>query len=378
MTAQESSDRPTSRVTTVVKVIAVTVLLFALIEGLASLTYTVYGLTFDRDEFMARERSHTEYDSTLGWVHRPSLYIPDLYGKGVYFRSNSQRLRANRDYARDVPAGKTRLVCSGDSFALGHSVSNDQAWCTLLETMFPGIETMNMGQAAYGVDQAFLWYRRDGAALRHNVHLFSFITSDFERMQSDNFGGYPKPYLRVRNGTLVVENTPVPKRRFNVRSEHLQAAVNELRIVKIGLQVLERLGVGGDTKLKRKSLTDDEVRNVTAKILEELKRLNAERGSTLVLVYLPKSGDHDNRGTDRWRSLIAEQAERLGIPFVDLVGEFRKLSVSRGENLFVQPYFPSHYNPRGNEWLAKVLHERLLQIPLIGDRLADSAAGGAP
>lgn len=378
MTARETSDEPASHASTVAKVIAVTVLMFVLIEGLASVGYAAYGLLLGRDTFMAQERLHTEYDATLGWVHRANVYVPDMYGKGIYFRSNSQRLRANRDYAREVPAGKARLICSGDSFALGHSVSNDQAWCTLLETMFPGIETVNMGQAAYGVDQAFLWYRRDGGALRHNVHLFSFITSDFERMQFDNFGGYPKPYLSVRDGALVVENTPVPKRRTIFRSDRFQDAANELRIVKGGLLVLRLLGVRNDPKPKVGILTDDQAREVTAKIMEELKRLNAERGSTLVIVFLPKSGDSGNRSADRWRTFISEQTERLGIPFVDLVGEFRKLPVSEGESLFTRPYFPSHYNSRGNEWAAKLIHERLLQIPPIRGQVADSAAAGAP
>lgn len=375
MTPPDSVSPRMSRTRTAATVIAVTVLLFVVVEGLASVIFSVNALMFGRVEFMAEERSHTEYDPMLGWVNRKNLYVPNMYGSGVYFRSNAQRLRANRNYTPEVPAGKTRVICSGDSFAMGHSVSNDEAWCARLEAMDSRIESVNMGEAAYGLDQAFLWYRRDGGSLRHDALLFSMITSDFARVQADNYGGYPKPYLRVRQGALVVENTPVPRRvGALVRTARMRAAANDLRIVQIGLALVRRLGLGGEPKPERQALTVDQARAVIAKIFEDLKQLNSERGSTLVLVYLPKSGDSDNRTADQWRTFVAEQAKRLNIPFVDLVVDFRKLPISEGEELFVRPYFPSHYNPRGNEWVAELLHERLLQIPSLRDRIARSAA----
>ena len=40
-------------------------------------------------------------------------------------------------------------------------VGNDDVWCKLLESIDNRIETVNLGQGGYGVDQAYLWYKRN-------------------------------------------------------------------------------------------------------------------------------------------------------------------------------------------------------------------------
>jgi hypothetical protein len=351
-------------------VLSTTLGILILLEGLASASYSAYILFFRRISVMAEEQSHTEYDMQLGWVHRPSLYVENMYGPGVFFRSNAQRLRADHEFSVDVPAGKTRIICSGDSFAMGHSVSNDQAWCSLLEKTDSHIESVNMGQAGYGIDQAYLWYRRDGARLRHNVQLFSFITSDFDRMRYDNFAGFPKPYLRVAGDSLVVENVPVPKTLQSFKARiRMRDAVQNLRIVQFGLSLLKRVSRSQEEPEERSVLQEEELRPIVTRVLEDLKRLNAERGSTLVLVYLPKSRDGLTQSAEPWRQFIRTEAGRLGIAYVDLIEPFRQLNPLEGENLFVKPFAGSHYNPAGNAWIAATLQERLLAIPQIKTRL---------
>jgi hypothetical protein len=345
-------------------VVLATILLFLVVEGASSVSVSAYLLSRPSG-VMAAERLHTEYDTLLGWTHRAGAHLPDLYGKGIGLRTNAQRLRADREYAAAVPPGKTRIVCSGDSFALGHSVSDEQAWCALLERNDPRIETVNMGQAGYGIDQAYLWYRRDGARLEHDVHLFTFIESDFERVRSDRFLGFPKPYLRLVGGELRVENVPVPTDRDDLaRRQRIQRAVQSLRTVEVLREVAKRLGAEGSAEVP-KVLDLEEAKAVLARVFEELQRLNAERGSTLVLVFLPHPLDSSNRSADPWRELVRREAARLGIPYIDLVAEYRKIPALEGEEMFLKPFQPSHYNARGNEWVARLLHERLMEIPAV-------------
>src|SRR5439155_1903766 len=110
-----------------------------------------------------------------------------------------------------VPDGKVRIICSGDSFTLGFGVDNTHSWCELLSSLEPRLETVNMGQGGYGVDQAYLWYKRDAAKIGHQAQLLAFVTDDFYRMQSSSFSGYGKPVLEVEDGRLVVKNAPVPR-----------------------------------------------------------------------------------------------------------------------------------------------------------------------
>ena len=157
------------------------------------------------------ERIHTRYDDLLGWVNMENVVLRDLYGKGVYLRTNSQGFRANKDYDVSPPPDKLRIVCSGDSFTLGYGVDNDHTWCQLRANRDDSFQTVNMGQGGYGIDQIYLWYERDGSRLEHDIHLFTFITADFWRMRHRSFHGYGKPFLTLRDGELAVENVPVPR-----------------------------------------------------------------------------------------------------------------------------------------------------------------------
>src|SRR5712692_5894096 len=101
--------------------IAILGLLLVIIEGLASYTLLI------RDLIKAQpvaEQRHTRYDPDLGWVNKASLDIPDMYGRGVYLRTNAQGFRNDHDIATAVPSGRARLICSGDSFTFGYGVDN--------------------------------------------------------------------------------------------------------------------------------------------------------------------------------------------------------------------------------------------------------------
>src|SRR5271166_2773158 len=200
--------RPTRRTAAlVVYNIAATLVLLLVLEGIASVYYVF------REAFVSppvAESLYTEYDRDLGWVNLPNVYLPNMYGRGKYLKTNSQRFRNNEDFPQQVPPGKTRILCSGDSFTLGFGVDNDHTWPQLLATRAPNIETVNMGQGGYGADQAYLWYKRDGVKLDHDIQVFAFIVDDFRRMQALTFIGYGKPILVVENGQLVTKNVPVP------------------------------------------------------------------------------------------------------------------------------------------------------------------------
>ena len=60
------------------------------------------------------------------------------------------------------------------------------------------IQTVNMGQAPLGIDQAYLWYERDGSKLDVDLHIMAFIYA-IARMTFTSHWGYGKPILVVEN-----------------------------------------------------------------------------------------------------------------------------------------------------------------------------------
>jgi hypothetical protein len=122
--------------------------------------------------------------------------------------TNSQGF-PNQDFTKTVPS-KVRIMCSGDSFTFAYSVDNDHTWCQLLEVLDPHLQTINLAESGYGLDQMYLRYRRDGVFLEHDVLISAFISDDLRRMQLKKFSGFGKPILQIRNGKLVPGNVPVP------------------------------------------------------------------------------------------------------------------------------------------------------------------------
>ncbi|CAN5270539.1 hypothetical protein BH24GEM2_BH24GEM2_06080 [soil metagenome] len=341
-----------------------TLFVFIFVEGTSSVVIFAQRVLAYRP---AAETHHTRFDKLLGWVNKPNVYIPDMYGPGIYLRTNARAFRNNHDIHRVVPEGKLRLICSGDSFTLGYGVDNDHVFCERVAVLEPRLEPVNMGQAGYGIDQAFLWYQRDGSAIDHDIHVFAFITDDFWRMQTSRYNGYAKPVLRVRNGTLVTENVPVPETgALAPWLVQVQAAAAGLRTLALA-EKIQRRGSARETEGGR--ALEEQTRDIALKVFTTLAEANRSKNSTLMLVYLPTKWDYaDNDGvTDVTRIWLRTEAAKRGFPFVDLVEEFRKLPRDRADEMFISGHW--HYTPAGNEWVARALHQRLLSDAGIQRRL---------
>jgi hypothetical protein len=353
----------------------IVLILLLFIEGLAS--FVLFFQTIANNSTVA-ERSHTQYDERLGWVNSPNVYIEDMYGPGLYLKTNAQGFRNDEDFDVAAPDHKIRIICSGDSFTLGYGVDNRHTWCHLLETMDQQFQTVNMGQGGYGIDQAYLWYKRDGVQLEHDIHLFAFITADIERMQQDNFFGYGKPLLRVENGDLVVDNIPVPQRAF-----YAPWLTQNSEAIK-GLKSFQLLSQLFQAPVQANSYSNFfeynlALENVAIKILQGLQQHHTAQESLLVLVYLPTLQDYSQpypANTERWRQHVYRAAQENSIIFVDMIGDFRALSAAEVQALFIHegevefPGAAGHYSEQGNAYIARQLYQKLLSFPEVSDRLA--------
>ena len=330
-------------------------IVLCLVEGFASLV-SVAGAVATRAQRPLAERAHTRYDAELGWVSESNVALVDLYGPGASLHTNAQGFRGARDVAPAVAPGMLRIVCSGDSFALGYGVGDDDTWCQQLAVLAPGIEAVNMGQGGYGIDQAYLWFLRDGAPLEHHVHLFTFIGEDFVRMGATSFFGYGKPRLALDGERLVVENVPVPRAPYWLPwLAHNARLADHLRSVQIGRALLGR--ARGPAPAER--VSDEEIGRLAAAVFTELTALHRAAGRQLVLVHLPMQEELRDESADSLRAFVARRAQSLGVPFLDGTAALREVPPEEVEDLYLQPGtldFPAaagHFSVRGNRWAAQ-------------------------
>jgi hypothetical protein len=352
---------------------------FLLLEGGASL------FLLGRDIVRAAAQPHappiTQYDTLLGWTNRPGLRRPDHFGPGKHLRINALGFRGP-DLALEKPPGRLRVVCSGDSFAFGSGVGDADTWCAQLATHHPAIEPVNMGQQGYGVDQAYLWFRRDGVPLKPDLHLFTFIWDDFTRMQVTRTYGFGKPILELDGSELRVGNVPVPPTGFKFPrlarfGREVWAALHGLRAYDLAQSFRERMAGPAGIQAPRDSATWE----IASRMIAELADTHARNGSVFVVVHLAErlhvpGSDDRAPNADEWRRRLRNSAERLGIHYLDLTANLEQLPPDSQVVLFI-PDDP-HYSEDGNRWAAAQLYAYLRSLPSVQERLADARAEERP
>jgi hypothetical protein len=337
--------------------IGLTVLVLCVIEGAAS--YLAAGHELLGKPTAPDDSKHTQYDPELGWVNAPNVYLPNMYGYGIGFRSNSQGFRNSTDIAPSVPRGKVRIICSGDSFTMGQGVRDEESWCYRLQELAPQLETVNMGQAGYGVDQAYLWAKRDAATLERQVHLLAFITADIYRMQRNSHHGYAKPVLALEGGTIVTRNVPVPRASYRwhwVRAIQVARGLSTFRAVDWMLRAFS-----GSAQDQTETVQDTETKGVLRVLLADLQRENQRHGGTVVLVYLPTIGELTAGGPPgQWWDFMKALSDSLDIPLLDLYGPVMALPQVTITTLFLPD---EHYSPLGHTLIARLLLQELSKDP---------------
>jgi hypothetical protein len=329
--------------------VAVLVGLVIFVEGSVSVFLFVRDITV-----MAWEAApYTEYDPDLGWVAKPNVALPDFWKKGVGVRTNGQRFRATYDIPPAVAAGKLRVVCSGDSFTFGDGVDNPDTWCQQLASRDSRLEPVNLGQGGYGTDQAYLRFLRDTTSLAHQVHVFAFIDDDFKRMQATTFLGFDKPVLRLERGAVTAGNVPVPRNATSyTRLNAIPRALLQTRSGVFAQRVLNKFAPPTPGTADQ----DARTKTVLRAMFAELKRVNEQRGSRLLLAHLPTLDELG--GIDPWNDFLADAARDEGIPLVDVLAAFRARTDAKSLFLY-ETTAASHYNPAGHALVADVVNAEI-------------------
>jgi hypothetical protein len=350
-----------------------------MLEGLCSAIFAIHSLVAPKTERTLAGPS-IRFDSELGWSGVPNFYQPNYYAPGVGLRTNSSGFRGDREFTAKAPAGRVRVICSGDSQTFGDGVGNGHTWCRVLESLNPRVQTLNMAETGYGVDQMYLSYKRNAAAIEHDVQLLAVITDNFRRMQIDDMGGYGKPVLKLRNGEIVVDRTAVG-RRSAVR--HFWALkpnpLREFRSITLASDVATSV-VSRDHNSLSSGPNADQAATI-GKVLDELNTLNRAKHSVLVVVYLPtKPIDYDPGGpSEAWRKFMLGECGKRGIPLIDLIGGFQKLPVTMKDGMYISPgathYFaevPGHFDDEGHHYVAQRVYSELTSMPELAARLSSS------
>lgn len=151
------------------------------------------------------------YDPDLGWSLIPNTESAD----GLAHHVTAGIRSASTDYARNPPQGTLRIALFGDSFTWGAEVPDDGTWAYFLQSGLnkAGLDAkvLNFGVSGYGMDQAFLRWKLNGAGFSPDIVIFGFQAENGKR----NLNLYRPFYAPAKNGIFS-------KPRFVIEPDQLE------------------------------------------------------------------------------------------------------------------------------------------------------------
>lgn len=314
--------------------------------------------------------SYLVYDEQLGWTVGQNR----RGGDGLYL-SSAEGLRARGPGAVLAgPKHKPRVALVGDSYTFAERVSFEDSWGHLLETT-PGLsaEILNFGVGGYGVDQAYLRFKKDVLAWKPDVAILAFPMHDLHRTTTvypfinwPDWGiPFSKPRLRRGTGGLETLNVPTlpPQAIFGMRS------ISDLPFLELDAGYLKSqwqwsaADVSYITRWlfsyfprrapKNPHTSADEMLQLNSVILRAFIQSANDNGITPMVVFFPSRPELPRliRGeTTEW----LRQRQRLDIPIIDTTPCLIEVG-------YEHAYVPGdpHYSPRGNAAVAKCIGRAL-------------------
>ncbi|HKI02254.1 MAG TPA: SGNH/GDSL hydrolase family protein [Thermoanaerobaculia bacterium] len=331
------------------------------------------------EDFLGGRESPYQLDSVLGWTLRPRFRSPELAVDAV-----------GRRRAPDRPppeSNAVRLAAFGDSFIFGGDVVDRDAFPEALARLDQGIDIVNYGVPAYGLDQAFLRYLKERRAARPQVVIIGYLSENICRNVSVFRPFYnpttvfplAKPrYLLGGRGLRLLRNplpTPESYRRLLANPADSLAELGRhdayyrtrprakpwdrsatVRLVKLA-------AAQWSPKNRDRCYGADEAFSVTTRLFSLFYETALRDGAQPVILIFPTREEVTN-----WRSGRRKNYAPLlsflggkGYRVVDAMEVFD----GAGRNLSIDELIPSHLSPLANTLVAELLRQRLQSFSLI-------------
>ena len=342
-----------------------------------------------------------KYSSEFGWL-LPNAYfrdgLDDSTSVYTYVQPDGERSLGNY---KDQPC---RINTYGDSFTQCHQVSDNETWQEMLAAHLQE-PVRNFGIGGWSVYQAYLRMLKEEQRTPAEYIIFNIYDDDHRRnldawrnirvRKHIRFIEPTLPHVRVnvKVGTFEERPNPCPtneslydlcdlektyqlfKDDFTLKimlAHHNAKAKNPFQTYQ-DIQALSTTH-GIETSIETNehlSKTADELQTQSAlfstqKIIEKIEAYGHANGKRILYVLsFPATtiAKRMKEGT-RWDQPFVDFLRRRRLPYVDMMdahlADFEKYKISAKE--YLTQYFIGHYNPRGNQFCAFALKNKLLEM----------------
>ena len=354
---------------------------------------TTRGIYREQSDYIRRwlayeGRGRDMIDADVGWRYRPGF-------RNAANQINLQGVRANKEYDRAPAPGIRRVAAFGDSFVYGTEVADADAWASLIEAKFPGLEVLNYGVGGYGLDQALLRYRIEGTALAPDVVLVGFVVDDirrvvnvYQRFASTATGIFTKPrfYLdaerhlhllpspiRALEDWQPILDDPAKVIAWGKQDQWYEPLVYENPLY--DFSAIVRIATTGWIRFDNRYIDPNrlflgETFNPSAEaFLLQMAIFRAfvtearANGAEPIIVFFPSRRELEAERDNRSQAYLpmTDELRRENTNYWDAKDAFAPLLSSSDMNDWFEP--GGHYSPLGNRIVADWLAPKLLALP---------------
>ena len=346
-------------------------------------------------ERAAIEQSYLVHDGDLGWTIGPNRASKDYNRQAVeqylarvgrasrrrapadadgrIYVSSAEGLRSPRpgmSFAA-LPA-KRRIAVVGDSFTFGLEVRYEETWAHQLEQALGSeVQVLNFGVDGYGVDQAYLRYRRDVLAWHPEIVILGMIDDDLRRTMCvygflcfSGFGiPFSKPRLVLTDHGLAPLNLPLPA----PDSLFAKRSIADLPFIEFDVAFDPRawqwrfyhhsyairfaLSRYHPWTMARPPVTREVMKSLNAEVVRAFVKLAREHGSTPIVAFFPSNPD-PAWAASRAPNVADEVLAAKGIRYFDLTGCVEAVPAP-------DRFVALHYSARTNAAVARCLRDAI-------------------
>lgn len=331
------------------------------------------------------------FDRKLGW--KPTAGVSRRF-EGVTYSTNQAGLRAERDFAPGPPPGIRRIAAFGDSYTYCENVAYADCWTARLERSLTGVEVMNFGVPAYGIDQAWLRYQQEGPEWHPCTVLIGYMVENINRVVNRFRPFYKppegfvlsKPRFLLGGGDLTLLDNPVddprelldprwvettlgPNDRWYFPGVFVANPLDMLQSVRVARTAAYRYRREGEINfhadLARQTeepyRTQGEAFQVTGRILLGFYREVERSGAQPIVIVFGTRPDIETlaAGQPKAYQPILDWLDREAVAYVDVTDDLAQ--EARRSNL--RSVIANHYRPLGNEIVSRKLARELRARP---------------
>lgn len=305
-----------------------------------------------------------QWDRNTGTKH-----IPGLKGTlscseySIDISINSKGLR-DREFPYEKPPGTRRILCLGDSFTFGYGVRADETFAKLLERSLNESdssnhrwEVLNAGIGSTGTAHQLALYETECYKYSPDFVVVCFCPAN------DFFDNIASGLYTIENDTLVKHETVRTKARGIQRFTRFIPGYGFLSSRSHLLNLVRyRVAAMNYHELSRKVSQSTRPENVVAQhnrmtrhLLDAFGRSCAERGSGLVVMFMPPPPAAE---VGQWTAEMIAHCGLRGIPVLDLEPAFE---AARRNSIQTYYLLEGHWNAAGHAVTARALHDFLVQ-----------------